>query len=81
MLNKTDQKEYAIKLIKLCQNDKTAVKEAEILSELDHRNVVRYYTAWDEWWISKESARDAVLSDSLSPSWIGSSDDTDENSV
>ena len=50
--NKLDEKQYAIKRIRLNPADKATnrkiMREVKLLSRLNHENVVRYYNAWQE---------------------------------
>lgn len=41
----TDKKKYAMKLVKLDENVRDS-KELEVLSGLEHPNIVRYHTSW-----------------------------------
>nr|XP_033469730.1 serine/threonine-protein kinase par-1-like [Epinephelus lanceolatus] len=41
------KKDYAIKIVR-CKEIKKALREAMALSDLHHRNIVRYYTCWLE---------------------------------
>ncbi|XP_055298587.1 eIF-2-alpha kinase GCN2-like [Sitodiplosis mosellana] len=48
----TDKRSYAIKFIKVPHNDKKELeqmeREAEIISRINHRNIVRYITSWKQ---------------------------------
>jgi len=50
--NKLDGRQYAIKSIRLKPSNKTInrkiMREVQLLSRLNHENVVRYYNAWQE---------------------------------
>ncbi|XP_052872416.1 eIF-2-alpha kinase GCN2 [Anopheles cruzii] len=60
--NKLDNREYAIKRIRLPARSKQFYKkmtrEVELLSRLNHENVVRYYNSW----VEAISAADAAIS-------------------
>uniref|UniRef100_A0A182WF08 non-specific serine/threonine protein kinase n=1 Tax=Anopheles minimus TaxID=112268 RepID=A0A182WF08_9DIPT len=61
--NKLDNREYAIKRIRLPARSKhfykKMIREVELLSRLNHENVVRYYNSWTE----ATSASDAAVAD------------------
>ena len=65
--NNLDSQVYAIKRIKLDQKNKQLTrklrKEVELLSRLNHENVVRYYNSWIEACPADEEDEDTDLAD------------------
>lgn len=45
---KSDGKSYAIKRTEVNDDGRDIKREVEALSKLDHKNIVRYYSCWDE---------------------------------
>ncbi|KAG1666506.1 Eukaryotic translation initiation factor 2-alpha kinase 1 [Nymphon striatum] len=41
-----DQKAYAIKIIRISSKSDKVIKEARVLADLQHDNIVRYHTTW-----------------------------------
>ena len=65
--NKLDNSLYAIKRMKLNVNENEQLdikitKEVQLLSKLNHQNVVRYYNSWIEDLESDELENNTVLS-------------------
>ncbi|KAL8764219.1 MAG: hypothetical protein Q9184_000188 [Pyrenodesmia sp. 2 TL-2023] len=72
--NKLESKFYAVKVINKCTEvalDKV-LNEVRLLSDLNHPNVVRYYTAWKE--VDVSASLDEDHDDSIDESASGSED-------
>eukprot|EP00924_Labyrinthula_sp_SR-Ha-C_P008041 snap_masked-scaffold_11-processed-gene-1.26-mRNA-1 protein AED:0.32 eAED:0.33 QI:0/-1/0/1/-1/1/1/0/1007 len=64
-----DQKDYAIKIIKLKDNTKQnrkILREVQSLADLVHENVVRYYQAWIEIFPVEENNTSSIIKHSFS---------------
>merc|ERR1719186_1605551 len=73
--NKLDGRQYAIKSIRLNPSNKTVnrkiMREVQLLSRLNHENVVRYYNAWQEVTTIAEDSEVTEISEGDTKSKVG----------